>query len=311
MNDNGILGGLHPFLKLLLLVMLMLTGVLTVTLLGVLAAMPFLGTGILTQLGHGSDNLNLLRYFQLLSHIGLFLVPSLVFAALVSRKPLRLLGANHPPQRLPMVFAALIMLAGVPFVYFLMEVNQQLALPESMAGLEEWMRRTEDAAETLMGRFLLVEGLHLLLFNIVMIAVLPGIGEEFIFRGLVQPLFKKWTGNVHVAVIITAILFSAMHFQFYGFLPRFMLGVMLGYMFVLTNNIWVPVFAHFFNNAGAVTLYYIAANSEAVNAEGLAAAGFSPLMITMSLVLVIIMFVVMMRHSRLPAAHDMHRYTGV
>ncbi|MBK7853873.1 MAG: CPBP family intramembrane metalloprotease [Bacteroidetes bacterium] len=84
--------------------------------------------------------------------------------------------------------------------------------------------------------------------NILMIAVLPAIGEEFLFRGIFQKLFAQITKHKLLAVIITGALFSAIHLQFYGFIPRFLLGVYFGLLLVWSKSIWLPVLAHFVNN---------------------------------------------------------------
>jgi membrane protease YdiL (CAAX protease family) len=89
------------------------------------------------------------------------------------------------------------------------------------------------------------------------IALFPAVTEELFFRGVIQKLFNNWTGNIHIAIIITGILFSFAHFQFYGFVPRMFLGIVMGYLLYWTNNIWVPIFAHFANNAIAVIGYFI------------------------------------------------------
>jgi membrane protease YdiL (CAAX protease family) len=91
-------------------------------------------------------------------------------------------------------------------------------------------------------------------------AVIPALGEEFLFRGLIQKLFKDLSGNVHAGIILSAILFSAMHMQFYGFIPRFALGVMLGYMMYWSGSLWLPIIAHFINNFLAVITTWAAAN---------------------------------------------------
>jgi membrane protease YdiL (CAAX protease family) len=90
-----------------------------------------------------------------------------------------------------------------------------------------------------------------------MIAVLAAVGDELIFRGLLQRLFQEWTRNVHLAVIISALIFSAFHLQFYGFFGRFVLGLILGYLFVWTGSLWVPIVVHFFNNAMAVIISFL------------------------------------------------------
>ena len=301
MVDRGMLGGLHPFMKLLLLALLMLASMLVVVFIGILAALPFAGPGVFEQLTGGApDNLNLLRYLQILSHLGLFVGPGLAFAFLMDGKPLDYLQGQRIPSALNFLIPALIMMAVVPVVHALMQFNQQLSLPEAMSGLEQWMRQTEDAAEVMMERFLNISGTRALLFNLLMIAVLPAIGEEFIFRGAVQRIFRQWTGNVHLAVFIAAFMFSAMHLQFYGFLPRLLLGLVLGYMFVMSKNIWVPVFAHFFNNAAAVIVYYIAYNTDVISPEVMTGSRFSFLIIALSVVVTSFLFFSMKRFDKKP-----------
>lgn len=167
------------------------------------------------------------------------------------------------------------------------------ALPQWLGGVEEWMRRTEKTAAEATKMFLEVTTYQALLFNIFMIAIIPSIGEEFIFRGVVLRLFRQWSGSLHVAVWVSAILFSAMHMQFFGFLPRLFLGLVLGYMFVWSRNIWVPVFAHFFNNAAAVVLYFLNHNA-IINIEiekvGLGAQG--ALWAVLSLLVLVFLFVI-------------------
>lgn len=298
MTDRGILGTLHPFLKLLLLAIFMLAGMMIITFIGLLFAIPFTGVDILNQLGAITENLNLMRYIQLLSHVGLFVVPAVFFGFLVGKNPMRYYMADQVSNIKIWIIAALIMLAIVPLVYFLMQLNQQLSLPESMSNIEEWMRRSEDEAERVMQQLLNVTSLQAYLFNIMLIAVLPGLGEELIFRGVIQRIFIQWAKNIHIAVIITAILFSAMHMQFYSFLPRVALGIALGYMFVITGNIWIPVFAHFFNNAAAVTVYYISYNIGVLNQEKLANSQIPNTAIIMSMIAVIILFYLMIKLQR-------------
>ncbi len=292
MKDEGILGGLHPFLKLLLLSALMLASVLMVLFAAIILMLPFTGIEILNRLGDFTDeSLNLQRYMQVMSHIGLFIIPAVVFALLVNRNFLKYYDGERTPICRAIIFSALVMVVAIPLVYYLMQLNQQMSLPDSMSRIENWMRQAEDAAELLTEKFLNVSNIPALLFNLFMIAVIPAIGEEFIFRGAVQRVFFQWTKNIHVAVIIAAFFFSAMHLQFYGFLPRFVLGILLGYMFVYTGNIWIPVFAHFFNNTMAVILYYIAYNSESIDPDAIGSSGFSLSIVLLSMALVIFLMI--------------------
>jgi uncharacterized protein len=301
MDYRNAFRNIHPFSKLVLLVLIMFVSFIVVIGIGLFAAMPFLGTEVLELLRGGdidADNLQFLRYFQVLSHIGLFILPSIVFVLIVSQKPARYLEANHRPWLWPVLLSVLIMFTALPMVNYLMQLNNQISLPDSLRSLEEWMRTTENAAENLTKRFLQVHSWQEFMFNMLMIAVIPAIGEEFIFRGIIQKLFGQWTRNVHVAVFITAILFSAMHMQFYSFLPRVGLGMVLGYLLVFSGNIWIPVLAHFANNAAALIFYYYYDQGVfSVELEEIGAGPMAPALAISSLLVLIALFVAFRRAS--------------
>jgi hypothetical protein len=139
-------------------------------------------------------------------------------------------------------------------------VNDMMKLPDFLNGLEAWMKTMEEEAEKLTRAFMQMPTPGAFLFNMFMIALLPAIGEEFMFRGLIQRLFKEWLGNIHVAIFLSALLFSAMHMQFYGFLPRMVLGIVFGYLFYWSGSIWIPVFAHFIQNGLVVMVTYLGEN---------------------------------------------------
>jgi hypothetical protein len=137
-----------------------------------------------------------------------------------------------------------------------------LELPESMAAFEDAIRSLEDAAEKTTTEFLSVNTIGGLILNLIIIALLPAIGEELFFRGVLFSLFKDWFKNAHWAVLITSILFSAAHLQFYGFLPRMLLGILFGYLLIWSGSIWIPILAHFVNNALAVSVFYFFSDRE-------------------------------------------------
>ena len=91
----------------------------------------------------------------------------------------------------------------------------------------------------------------------VVVAILAGICEEFLFRGIIQTEFMRGTKNIHVAIWISAFLFSAIHTQFFGFVPRMLLGVLFGYLYHWSGNLIVPMFAHFVNNGFSVVMMYL------------------------------------------------------
>ena len=245
-----------------MLVGLVIVSLLVVMVLGVLAAFPLWSDQIMAFAGGEAlaarpENLNVLRYFQVLSHLGLFVVPSLAFAWIISKSPMRYVSLNRRPLGGTLLLSAVIMLSALPLVGLLNQWNHQLSFPESMQSVESWMRQTEAAAEQMTKFFVLTDTWQGFLFNLFMIAMLPALGEELLFRGILQKLLHQWTRSGHVAVVVTAFLFSAMHMQFLSFLPRFALGMVLGYLFLYSGRLWIPIFAHFFNNAAALVVYLL------------------------------------------------------
>ncbi len=260
-----------PYLKILSFLLIILVSLLFTFLLGLIIAIPFFGIDVITQLPEmtdisNSDSLGLSKYFQIVNQIGLFIIPSLIFAFLVNRNILKYLKIDIKPLNFSMLAGFLMILLAMPLVGYFTEINEMLNLPESLSGLENWMRESEAKAMELTEAFLDVGTVSGLSVNLLMIAIIPALGEEFMFRGIFLRLFKEWTKNVHLAVIISAVLFSALHLQFYGFLPRMMLGIILGYLFVWSGSIWIPVFVHFTNNAAVVIAYYLA-NRGIINSD--------------------------------------------
>jgi membrane protease YdiL (CAAX protease family) len=125
----------------------------------------------------------------------------------------------------------------------------------------------ENSAMGMLRSLLVMKGPEELLFNLLVVAALPAVGEELLFRGLVQRSVERWSGRSHLAVWITAVVFSAVHMQFEGFLPRLLLGAALGYLFLWTRNLWAPIVAHFvFNGAQVVAQYAAGDRIEALRA---------------------------------------------
>ncbi len=139
---------------------------------------------------------------------------------------------------------------------FFMELNQSVSLPSFLKDVELWMRDMEGNAEKLTLAFLKMDSPLDLMLNILIVALLPAIGEELLFRGCLQQLLIEWTKKPHLAIFIAAALFSAIHFQFLGFIPRMLIGAFLGYLFYWSGNLWYAIIGHFVNNALQVVGYY-------------------------------------------------------
>lgn len=195
---------------------------------------------------------SLMRITQFISAVGTFLLPACFFAWLCSNQPKRYLSIGKLPTLEVLALTFLSMLLINPAISLTGLLNQQMELPSFMEGIEHWMRTQEDEAERLTLLLLSEKGIGALLANLLVVALTAGITEEFLFRGAFQRILERWTSNPHWVIWIAACLFSAFHMQFYGFLPRMLLGAYFGYLLYWSRNIWIPVFAHFTNNAFAV-----------------------------------------------------------
>jgi membrane protease YdiL (CAAX protease family) len=151
----------------------------------------------------------------------------------------------------------LIQIVFMGFNGWLQEINEHIVLPESMKRLEKLLKGMEDQLAKATRFFTTFTSLWQFLLAFLVIAVIAGIGEELIFRGLLMRKIFLGTQNIHVAIWLSAFIFALIHFQFYGILPRMMLGVLFGYLYYWTGNIWVPIFAHIFNNGLAVITMYL------------------------------------------------------
>ncbi len=198
-----------------------------------------------------------LKFFQLFSAIGIFIVPPILFGWIVYKKPLASLSLKSFSKPINWLSVLVLMVVSMPFMTWLVEFNEQLVLPDFLAPLEAWMKQSEQSAEALTKVFLTFNGLGSFVYIMVIVAVVPAIGEELLFRGVLQKIMVGWFKNYHVAIWVTAILFSALHMQFYGFLPRMLLGALFGYVFYWSGSLWLPILGHFINNGSVVMLSYL------------------------------------------------------
>ena len=249
----------HPLLLLMFLVTFALggaLGALLVTALIIVANYGFDGAAIITDPNILNDHITLVKAIQILSSIGMFVLPPLLLARLESKRWVSYLKLHKPTMKL-VVLTALIMLVSLPLIEYLALLNEKMHLPEGLKALENWMRNKESEAQTAVNKFLVMDGLDDLSINLLMLALIPALGEELFFRGCMQPIFSRWTKNKQVGIWLTAIIFSAIHVQFFGFVPRMLLGALFGYLLLWSNKLWLPILAHFINNATLVITTYI------------------------------------------------------
>ncbi|MCL6523605.1 MAG: CPBP family intramembrane metalloprotease [Thermoflavifilum sp.] len=209
------------------------------------------------QLMNDPHSLNLLKTLQSLSSLMIFLLPAVSFAWIADTTPLQWMGLRRRFSAEQLILVIAVMVASLPFIGLLGQWNEHIHFGGKLHGLETWIRNTEKMAEQQTRFLLTTHGFNDYLVNLLMVAVLPGICEEAFFRGVLQKLLIRWSGRVATGVILTAMIFSFLHFQFLGFLPRFVLGIILGYVYVLTGSLWLAMVGHFINNGIDVTLMYL------------------------------------------------------
>jgi uncharacterized protein len=189
-----------------------------------------------------------LKLSQALQTIGLFIGTAWLAAFFLSPAAGTYLKIKCKPSIFSLFLVVLSMIAWIPTINFAADINARLNLPESIDFVENEMEALRNSYNQLTELFLNTKSITDFLVNILVMAILPAVGEELLFRGVFQRLLTEWTRNIHWGIVLAALLFSFFHFEFFGFLPRFLLGVFFGYLFLWTSSIWVPILAHFTNN---------------------------------------------------------------
>lgn len=246
-----------PFLQLILILSLCLISVILFSVVGGLITVGLYGFDAIGMNNLGdSKTIEGLKLFQLFSAVGLFIVPPIFYGLVTSKKLFHTLSLKKLNKPINYLLILILMVISTPFISWVIEVNANMVLPEFMSGVEDWMRTSEHQAENLTKAFLTFDGIGSLFYLLIIVAVVPAIGEELLFRGVLQKIFISWTKNPHVGIWITAILFSGLHMQFFGFFPRLLLGLLFGYIFYWSKSLWLPIMGHFINNGSVVIASY-------------------------------------------------------
>lgn len=238
-----------------------------------------------------------LRIATLINDIIMFVMPPVICAVIYSYRPAEYLRVASAPGLTPLILAVGTMICSIPMMNMIIEWNEGLSLPSSLAAMESWMREAEqragDTVNTLMGG----SSAGSLILSILIVGVLAGFSEELFFRGGIQRLLVSGRVNPHVAIWVTAFLFSAIHLQFFGFFPRLLLGAFFGYLLYWTKNLWVPIVCHIFNNSIVATVTWMTARgsvtSGGLNEIGTAVSAHQLLWVTVSIIMTFMLLMIL------------------
>ena len=258
MSFQNRLSHISPWAKIVLLLGLMASGTLAV--LSILSTLNVLffdfPLDVVKHLSPTSSlrSIQAAKIIQITTQIGLFVLPTFAFAYLTSSKLSLGIGWEYHTKMTGFFVAIGATILAIPFINILAEWNTALHLPDFMEPLERWMRQTQSSNDEMLKILAPMRNPYDIGINVLMMAILPAIGEELLFRGVLQRQFQTIFRNPHVAILVTAIIFSAIHLQFLGFFSRTLLGMLFGYLFYFSKNIWLPIIAHFINNFLALML---------------------------------------------------------
>ena len=195
--------------------------------------------------------------FQWFSTLFTFVASSWVYLRLIEKRDLNSLSTGPSPDFRLFLWTIITLLVGMPLMEFIIQWNESIVFPAGLQETEKWMRASETQLAELTKFLLDFRSPTDFAIGLIVIAGLAALGEELFFRGILQSLFERYLGNHHVAIWLSAAIFSFIHFQFFGFFPRLLLGAFFGYLYVWNRNIWIPIVAHLFNNGWTLSMHYM------------------------------------------------------
>lgn len=195
-----------------------------------------------------------IRGLLVVQFLGLFLIPTLLFAYFSDPKPLNYLGLKSPQKNIFWILAIAAMFVAIPAVEYIGFLNQKMNFG---SGMQHWMKGMEEEATKQIQFMLSKHTISELILNLIFISLFAGIGEELFFRGILQRLIIRAFKNPWMGIVVTAAIFSAFHFQFFGFFPRFLLGIVLGAIYWYSGSLWTSILAHFFYDGFIIVLTYL------------------------------------------------------
>lgn len=207
-----------------------------------------------------SSNVFLTLFAQAYQSLFVFFLTSLFCAYIFDKKPVQYLHLYSHAQWHSYLYVILSMFLLIPTINVLAQWNANLHLPNCLQFVETWMAKQEDLASGVTKFLLSGNSISSLIISLFVMSILPAVGEELLFRGVLQNIMISWTKNVHVAIWVVAFIFGVIHIQFFGLVPRVLLGAFFGYLLLWGKTVWLPILAHFLNNAVSVIFYMLKNN---------------------------------------------------
>jgi len=253
--------GEHPLYQAFISIVIIL-------LLGSLLTMIFILPGLLI-FGKGASlainpsaifdgkNIGFMRYLLAIQDVALFIIPSVLILFLLKPESGKSLPGFNSVSVKEVLLVVVLAFCLFPVTGFTGSLNSSMHLPHWLSGVEKWMISKEDRAGSITELLIEANSPQIMLINLLIVAILPAIGEELVFRGIFQKIFSDFFKSGQLAIWLTAFIFSFVHLQFFGFIPRMILGVVFGYLFYWGGSLWLPITAHFINNAFPVIVAYL------------------------------------------------------
>ena len=289
----------HPMLQLLIFAGMAMGWLMIFGLVGTMILAKVTGISVVTLSDPDKwdySNPSLLTFLRgslVVQFIALYIIPVFLFARFCDPKPTQYLGLTSS-KPIYFILGITVLLVALPFVDWTGTINDQL-IPETTS-IGKWMKASEEAVAKQIGFMLKRNTVQDLSLNLVLVAVFAGVGEELLFRGVLQRLFIKLFKNPWAGILVTAFIFSAIHLLFYGFIPRFILGILLGLIYWYSGSLWPAIFAHFAYDAFAVIMIWF--NPALAEQDSVAVSlGNKTLLAAISLALVIIIVILMKKRS--------------
>ena len=239
---------------------IILAGLMAISFLVISVPSIFIINAIFDGMKEPSDLVNGMKVMQIIQSVSLFVIPAFIMAALISIRPINFLKLDKNPGFLDFFLVLLSVFSLIPLMSYIIEWNIGLTLPEFLRPIEEWMRMKEEELAETTRLLLTADTWGGWVYNFFIAAFVAGVSEELFFRGLLQNMFSFKRRSAIPAILITAFIFSAIHLQFFGFFPRFLLGIYFGFLMVWSGSLLLPIFAHFLNNGIALLQLFITEN---------------------------------------------------